>query len=92
MIKLTLLLSLQYDGKSALMLASENGYTENVKHLVEAMASLDLQSEVSWPSNPYSILCCAVIMIRNTTHHCFINSYTLHFNFTLHAKMMRHVV
>ena len=52
MIKLTLLLSLQYD-KSALMLASENGYIEIVKHLIEAMASLDLQSRVSWPSNPY---------------------------------------
>ena len=53
MIKLTLLLSLQLDGKSALMLASEKGHTEIVKHLVEAKASLDLQSLVSWPSNPY---------------------------------------
>ena len=52
MIKLTLLLSLQND-KSALMLASENGCTDIVKHLIEAQASLDLQSEVSWPSNPY---------------------------------------
>ena len=52
MIKLTLLLSLQY-GKSALMLASQNGHTEIVKHLVEAKASLDLQSRVSWPSYPY---------------------------------------
>ena len=25
-------------------------------------------------------------------HHCFINSRTLHFNFTLHANKMRHVV
>ena len=33
MIKLTLLLSLQYD-ESALMLASENGHTEIVKHLI----------------------------------------------------------
>ena len=46
----------QYD-KSALMLASENGYTEIVKHLVEAQASLDLQSEVSWPSYFYIALC-----------------------------------
>ena len=45
-------MSLQND-KSALMLALENGYTEIVKHLVEAKASLDLQSEVSWPSNHY---------------------------------------
>ena len=52
MIKLTLLLSLQY-GESALMLASINGHTEIVKHLVEAKASLDLQSRVSWPSNTY---------------------------------------
>ena len=51
MIKPTLLLSLQYD-ESALMLASKNGHTEIVKHLVEAKASLDLQSRVSWPSNP----------------------------------------
>ena len=48
MIKPMLLLSLQND-ESALMLASENGHTEIVKHLVEAKASLDLQSEVSWP-------------------------------------------
>ena len=60
MIKLTLLLYLQYtlalllqDGKSALMLASQNGHTEIVKHLVEAKASLDLQTRVSWPSYPY---------------------------------------
>ena len=52
MIKLPLLLSLQYV-KSALMLASEKGQTEIVKHLVEAKALLDLQSRVSWPSNPY---------------------------------------
>ena len=52
MIKPMLLLSLQR-GKSALMLASEKGHTEIVKHLVEAKASLDLQSRVSWPSNPY---------------------------------------
>ena len=52
MIKLTLLLSLQLN-VSALMLASEKGHTEIVKHLVEAKASLDLQSRVSWPSNPY---------------------------------------
>ena len=43
MIKPMLLLSLQND-KSSLMLASENGHTEIVKHLVEAKASLDLQS------------------------------------------------
>ena len=53
MIKPMLLLSLQSDDKSALMLASEKGHTEIVKHLVEAKASLDLQSWVSWPSNPY---------------------------------------
>ena len=53
MIKPMLLLSLQHDGKSALMLASEKGHTEIVKHLVEAKASVDLQSHVSWPSNPY---------------------------------------
>ena len=52
MIKLMLFLSLQY-GESALMLASEKGHTEIVKHLIDAKASLDLQSEVSWPSNPY---------------------------------------
>ena len=52
MIKRTLLLSLQH-GESALMLASEEGHTEIVKHLVEAKASLDFQSQVSWPSNPY---------------------------------------
>ena len=52
MIKLTLLLSLQLN-ESALILASEKGHTDIVKHLVEAKASLDLQSEVSWPSNPY---------------------------------------
>ena len=48
MVKPLLLLSLQ-DGKSALMWASQNGHTEIVKHLVEAKASLDLQSQVSWP-------------------------------------------
>ena len=53
MIKLTLLLSLQYYRKSALMLASEKGHTEIVKYLAEAKASLDLQTPVSWPSNPY---------------------------------------
>ena len=86
MIKLTSLLSQQYeyDCKSALMLASEKGHTEIVKHLVEAKSLLDLQSRVSWASNPYFYFACAV-MIRNTTHHCFINSYTLHFNFTLHT-------
>ena len=52
MIKLTLLVSLQH-GDSALMLASEKGHTEIVKNLVEAKASLDLRSQVSWPSNPY---------------------------------------
>ena len=52
MMKLTLLLSLQ-DGYSVLMLASEKGHTEIVKHLVDAKASLNLQSKVSWPSNPY---------------------------------------
>ena len=46
MIKPMLLLSLQH-GYSALMLASWNGYTEIVKHLVEAKASLDLQTWVS---------------------------------------------
>ena len=46
-------LVLQFDGESALMVASENGHTEIVKHLVEAKTSLDLQSWVSWPSNPY---------------------------------------
>ena len=34
------------DGWSALMLASENGHTENVKCLIEAKASLDLQEQV----------------------------------------------
>ena len=48
MVKPMLLLSLQND-KSALMWASEKGHTEIVKHLVEAKASLDLQSRVSWP-------------------------------------------
>ena len=52
MIKLTLLLSLQH-GESALMLASEKGHTDIVKHLVEAKASSDLQSQVRWPSNSY---------------------------------------
>ena len=52
MIKPMLLLSLK-DGYSALMLASWKGHTEIVKHLVEAKASLDLQSPVSWPSNHY---------------------------------------
>ena len=52
MIKRTLLLSLQH-GESALMLASEEGHTEILKHLVEAKASLDFQSRVSWPSNTY---------------------------------------
>ena len=52
MIKFTSLLSLQH-GESALMLASEKGYTEIVKHLVEAKVSLDLQTRVIWPSNPY---------------------------------------
>ena len=90
MIKPILLLSLQY-GESALMLASRKGHTEIVKHLVDAKASLDLQSRVSWPSNPYFyIALCS--QIRNATHHCFINSYTLHLNFTLHANKMRHVV
>ena len=46
MIKITLLLSLQ-DGYSALMLATEKGHTEIFKHLVEAKASLDLQTWVS---------------------------------------------
>ena len=46
MIKPMLLMSLQY-GESALMLASENGHTEIVKHLFDAKASLDLQSRVS---------------------------------------------
>ena len=52
MIKPMLLLSLQ-SGKSAFRLALEKGHTKIVKHLVEAKASLDLQSRVSWPSNPY---------------------------------------
>ena len=52
MIKPMLLFSVQY-GESALMLASEKGHTEIVKHLVEAKASLDHQSLVSWPSYPY---------------------------------------
>ena len=52
MFKPMLPLSLQ-NGKSAFMLASEKGHTEIVKHLVEVKASLDLQSRVSWPSNPY---------------------------------------
>ena len=41
MIKPMLLLFLQYDGKSALMLASEKGHTEIDKYLVEAKASLE---------------------------------------------------
>ena len=90
MIKLTLLLSLQY-GWSALLLASEKGYTEIVKHLVEANASLDLQAMVSWPSNPYFyIALCSHIKEYYTS--LFFNSYTLHFNFTLHANKMRRVV
>ena len=52
MIKPMLLLSLQND-ESALMLASEKGHTEIVKHLVEAKVSIDLQARVSWASNPY---------------------------------------
>ena len=83
-----LLLSLQYH-ESALMVASKNGHTEIVKHLVEAQASLE--SGVSWPSNPYFyIALCS--HEKDTTHHCFIKSYTLHFNFTLHANKKRHVV
>ena len=53
MTKLMLPLSLQ-DGKSALMLASENGHTEIVKYLVDSKSSLDLQSQVDWTS--YQIL------------------------------------
>ena len=51
MTKLMLPLSLQ-NGKSALMLASENGHTEIVKYHVESNASLDLQSQVDWTSDP----------------------------------------
>ena len=46
MIKPMLLLSLQYDGKTVLMLASEKGHTEIVKHLVEAKASLGREKDV----------------------------------------------
>ena len=45
-------MSLQ-DGKSALMLASENGHLEIVIYLVDSKASLDLQLKVDWTSNPY---------------------------------------
>ena len=51
-IKPILLLFFQH-GLSALMWASRNGYTEIVKYLVEAEASLNLQLWVKWPSNPY---------------------------------------
>ena len=51
MTKLMLLLFLQ-DGESALMLASKRGRTEIVKYLVDSKASLDLQSQVDWTSNP----------------------------------------
>ena len=34
------------DGSSALVLASSYGYTKNVKYLIEAKASLDLQEQV----------------------------------------------
>ena len=34
------------DGLSALMLASRNGHTDIVKHLIGAEASLDLQGKV----------------------------------------------
>ena len=38
------------DGRSALMLASENGHTEVVKCLIEANSSVNLQSKVSCKS------------------------------------------
>ena len=52
MTKLMLPLSLQGALMSALMLASENGHTEIVKYLVDSKASLDLQSQVDWTSDP----------------------------------------
>ena len=79
MIKLTLLLSLQYDGKSALMLASEKGHTEIVKHLVEAKASLDLQSRVSWPSNPYFYIALCSRVIKKKQKFVFFIGPTSHF-------------
>ena len=51
MTKLMLPLSLQ-NGKSALMLASENVHTEIVKYLVDSKSSIDLQSQVVWTSDP----------------------------------------
>ena len=48
---MTKLMSLQ-NGKSALMLASENVHTEIVKYLVDSKSSLDLQSQVDWTSDP----------------------------------------
>ena len=48
---MTKLMSLQ-NGKSALMLASENAHTEIVKYLVDSKSSLDLQSQVDWTSDP----------------------------------------
>ena len=38
------------NGRSALMLASENGHTEVVKCLIEANSAVDLQSKVSCES------------------------------------------
>ena len=44
---LSLLFVLQ-DGRTALMLASQNGHTEIVKYLIQAKASPDLQLKVSY--------------------------------------------
>ena len=41
------------DGKSALIFGSENEHAEIVKYLIDAKASLNLQTKVNCPSNPY---------------------------------------
>ena len=40
--------SVLQDGRTALMLASQNGHTEVVKCLIEAKASPDLQAKVNY--------------------------------------------
>ena len=88
MIKLTLLLSLQ-DSYSALMLASEKGHTEIVKHLVEAKASLDLQSEVSWPSNPYFYI---ALCSHDKEYYIIVLLIHIHYILISHCMLIRCVM
>ena len=85
MIKLRLLLSLQY-GKSALMLARQNGHTEILKHLVEVKASLDLQSRESWPSNPYFYI---ALCNHDKEYYTMVLLIHIHYILISHCMLIR---